>query len=88
MVTRTQIDRLSSRIEALAAHGKGNFGVVSIGPSPKGELMRRIQVISERLREAAEERGEPFPPPLSREERDDIAQRLRKFCSSRQLEGR
>jgi hypothetical protein len=85
MVTRTQIDRLSSRIEALAAHAKGNFGVDSIGPSPKEELMRRLRVISERMREAAEERGEPFPPLLSPEERDDIVRRFREFCSSRAI---
>jgi hypothetical protein len=83
MATQSKIQHLSRRIEALAAQAKGNFGIDSIGPSPKEELMRRIRVISDRMREAAEERGEPFPPPLSPEERDDIVRRFREFCSSR-----
>ena len=81
MVTRAQINRLSSRIEVLAAHAKGNFGVAPALDDPREELMRRLRAIAERMRGAAEERSEPFPPPLSRKERDDTIRRFREFCS-------
>jgi hypothetical protein len=72
MVTRTQIDRLSSRIDALAAHAGCNPSVDRTMGDPRVELRRRLQVIAERMGAAAEERGEPFPPQLPREERDEI----------------
>jgi hypothetical protein len=77
VVSRTQIDRLSSRIEALAVHAKGTFGVDTMVDDPREVLMRRLGVIAERMRATAEERGEPFPPPLSLAEREDIIQRFR-----------
>ena len=78
MVTRTQIDRLSSRIEEFAAHAKSNIRTCS---TAREEVLRRLQVGSERMRVAADESGEPFPPALSRGERDDIIRRFHGFVA-------
>jgi hypothetical protein len=64
MVSRARIERLSSRVDALAAHAV--FG--GQNTTARGELARRIDAIAKRLQAIAEERGEPFPPPLSGEE--------------------
>jgi hypothetical protein len=82
MVTRTQIDRLSSRIEALAACVKSNLGVDRIVDDPRESVKRRLEVIAERMRAAAEAEGEPFPPPPL-EQHDELVRRLRELCASR-----
>ena len=76
MVTRTQIDRLSSRIEALAAQANCSRGVAGTKDDPREQLKRRIELMAERMRAAAESEGEPFPPPLSREERGRLVRRF------------
>jgi hypothetical protein len=83
MVTRTQIDRLSSRIDAQAAHAGCNRGVDRTMGDPRVQLLRRLEVIAERMGSASRAEGNPFPPQLSRGERDDIARRFREFCSAR-----
>ena len=82
MVTRTQIDRISLRIEALAARANCNRGPGGTMDDPRSELMRRLQVIAERMEAATEAEGEPFPPQLSRGERDGIVRRFREFCTA------
>jgi hypothetical protein len=77
MVTRTQIDRLSSRIEALTARAKSKVD------DPREELLRRLRVMDDRMRAALVDMGEPLPPPPSQEERDDIFRRIREHVHSR-----
>ena len=81
MVTKTQIGRLSSRIEALAT--RANHGPTRTMGDPRVELMRRLRVIAGRMGAAAESEGQPFPPQLSGEERDDIIRRFHEFSSAR-----
>jgi hypothetical protein len=81
MVTKTQIDRLSSRIDALA--DRVNQGPARTMDDPRVELMRRLRVIAERMGAAAEAEGNPFPPHLSGEERNDIVRQFREFSSAR-----
>jgi hypothetical protein len=83
MVSRAQVDRLRTRIEALASSAKVNSGVERAENDPIAELMRRITAISDSMREMAEEKGEPWPPIMSLEEKEAVVRYLRELAEAK-----